>query len=623
MTPLDTLFILSACTLAVAWAFGRRPAAGGLIAVLYGGQILALAKMSGLASGALTMIAASPSFEVLGQALSWRFDGPAWFFALITLGAAFASAWFMAGEWGEGYRRKGGRLGLLQVALALNVSSMLLLLASGDLLSLFIGWELMSWASFLLMLSAGGVAVRWAFKYLIYALGGAMALLGALAWIHAQAGSLQYAAVAGLFATLSPGQAWTLVLAFAAGFGIKMALLPFHLWQGPAYAETPGPGSAFLGAISSRMGLFGILVVLVHLAGLDLLDRLLIPFTHLDARDLLGWVGAFTLIVPTFIAVRQHDARHLLAWHGIGQGGYMLIGVMQGDALGSAGGLLHVFNYATYQAALFLVVTAVVHRTGTADLNKLGGLVTRMPLSFLVMLVGIIGLAGLPPMNGFVSKWLIYRDLISSGRPLMFVATVIGTLGTIISVYKLIHNTFLGQLRMEHEDIREAPWSMLAPMLGLIVLVFLTGLMPGLVLDWIAPVQAALGLPVLDHSLGGVDLPNGGLDMLWVVGLLFAGFGVGALLFLAGNRHRYVHPLDNYAGGHFLTTEVRYHYSDDFYPGLMHLIGGWYRGSIQWLERALVSALDFLAQWSQAWFRSAQPALWLLGVTVFALWWVV
>ena len=108
------------------------------------------------------------------------------------------------------------------------------------------------------------------------------------------------------------------------------------------------------------------------------------------------------------------------------------------------------------------------------------------------MLIGIIGLAGLPPMNGFVSKWLIYRALIIEGSPLLFVAAVIGTLGTILSVYKLIHNTFLGQLRVEHVAVREAPWSMVLPMLLLSTVVFVTGYFPGLVLDWTSAVQATM-----------------------------------------------------------------------------------------------------------------------------------
>jgi NADH-quinone oxidoreductase subunit M len=239
------------------------------------------------------------------------------------------------------------------------------------------------------------------------------------------------------------------------------------------------------------------------------------------------------------------------------------------------------------------------------------------------MLVGIIGLAGLPPMNGFVSKWLIYRALIIEGSPLLFVGAVIGTLGTILSVYKLIHNTFLGQLRLEHVDVEEVPLSMLLPMLLLAVVVFVTGYFPGLVLDWVAAAQAAAGLPVLAHHLGGVAIDKGGLDMIWIVSVLLAGFGVGTLVFFAGNRSKRVHQLDNYAGGHFLTADTRYQYSDNFYPGLMHLIGPWYRKSFRWLESALVSTVDTLSQAMQGLYRAAHPAFYLLAVVVLALSWVV
>jgi NADH-quinone oxidoreductase subunit M len=281
---------------------------------------------------------------------------------------------------------------------------------------------------------------------------------------------------------------------------------------------------------------------------------------------------------------------------------------------------MHVFNHATYQAALFLSVTAVIYRTGSSDLDRLGGLVTRMPISFVVMLMGIIGLAGLPPMNGFVSKWLIYKSLINEGQVLLFVAAVIGTLGTILSVYKLIHNTFLGQLRVEHQDIREAPWSMTVPMLLLSAVVFITGYMPGLVLDWIASVQATLGLPVLVHHLGGVETANGSLDMLWVVSFMLLGFGIGAVIFYAaGGRSTRVHQLNNYAGGHFLTAETRYQYSYNFYPALNRLIGPLYRDSFRWLESGLVSMLDFAAAGAQGVYRSLQPARYLLALLVVAL----
>jgi NADH-quinone oxidoreductase subunit M len=623
MTALDHLLLLSAATVIIALALGNSRVTGSNLTVLYAAQLVVLLFMSGLGYGSETMVRSSLTIEILGQSLRWRFDGLSWFFALITLASALLASWFSAGEWAQRYREQGGSLRLFHTTLALNVVSMLLLLASGDLLSLFIGWELVSWASFLMMALAGGAASRYALRYLTYAFAGAMAVLLGLVMIYVQTGSFEFQALQEAAANMRPATLWWLLLLLGGGFGVKMALIPFHLWQAKAYAETPGPGAAFLGAISSRMGLFAIVVVFVQLIGVVRLIDLPVPFTFLSARDLLAWVAVFTLIFPTFTALRQHDARRLLAWHGIGQGGYMLLGVLIADDLGSAGGLMHVFNHATYQAVLFMAVTAVIHRTGTSDLNKLGGLVARMPLSFLAMLIGIIGLAGLPPMNGFVSKWLIYRSLIIEGSPLLFVGAVIGTLGTILSVYKLIHNTFLGQLRLEHEHIEEAPLSMTVPMMLLCTIVFVTGYFPGLVLDWVAAAQAAAGLPVLAHHLGGVAVDKGGLDMIWVVSILLAGFAIGALVFFSGNRSKRVHQLDNYAGGHFLTAETRYQYSDNFYPGLMHLIGPWYRKSFRWLERALVSSIDTLSLTMQGIYHSAHPSVYLLVVAVAALSWVI
>ena len=622
ITQLDFLLLLAVVAVPAMLVTGNTRRAGFNAVALYTIQLFALLFMSGLGYGTTESVEASIDINVLNQTLHWRFNAVSWFFAVITVGAALLCSWFSAGEWTQKYRKQGASLRLFHTTLALNVLSMYLLLASGDLLSLFIGWELVSWASFLLMALGGAAALRYALRYITYAIGGAMAVLGGLVLIYSKVGNFEFEPLKQALPTLDSSTLWLLFVLFAAGFGVKMALIPLHLWQAKAYAETPGPGAAFLGAISSRMGLFALLIVLVQLISIARLVELHVPFTFLSARDLLAWIAVFTIIFPTFTALQQHDARRLLAWHGIGQGGYMLLGVLIADDLGSAGGLMHVFNHATYQAMLFMSVTAVMHRTGTTDLNKLGGLVARMPLSFLAMLIGIIGLAGLPPMNGFVSKWLIYRSLIIEGSPLLFIGAVIGTLGTILSVYKLIHNTFLGQLRLEHVDVEEAPVSMLIPMMTLAAIVFITGYFPGLVLDWVAAAQSSVGLPPLAHHLGGVASDKGGLDMIWIVSILLAGFGVGAIIFYSGNKTKRVHQLDNYAGGHFLTADTRYQYSDNFYPGLMHLIGPWYRKSFRWLESSLVSAVDALSLAMQGLYRHSHPAFYLLAVVVLALSWV-
>lgn len=614
--PFDTLLLLSALNLASMLLIGRWRGAGWMATVFYAAQLWALMQIDP------TVIQHS-SFNIQHSvlALTWQFDAVSWLFAVVTVAVALSASCFGAGEW---LREYPGSRPLLHGTLAANVLAMLLLLGSGDLLTLFVGWEATSWAGFLLMLLAGGPARLAALKYLVYALFGAMALLGTLVVLFLSGYGFGFSEARASLGAMGDLELSGMLMLFMIAFGAKLALLPMHLWQAPAYSETPAPGAVFLGAIVGRMGLFALAIVLAKLIGISRLSELTLPYTFLSAQDLIAWIAALTIILPTYTALKQNDARYLLAWHGIGQGGYMLLGLVLGTALGSAGGLLHMLNYAATQATLLMAVFAVMHRVGHADLNNLGGLVARMPLTFLALLMGIISLAGLPPMSGFVSKWMVYTALLQDGRPLLFLASVIGTLGTILSVYKLIHNMFLGQLRVEHERIDEAPLSMLIPMLACATFAFVTGAAPGLVLGWVAAAQGALGLPVLEFTLGGVSSPRASLDMLWVVGVLFAGFGIGAVLFYGiGGKTQRINQLDNYAGGHFLTTEMRYHYSDNFYAGLMHLIGSWYRGSFLWLEQAVASGVRLLASAAGGWYRAVSPGFYLLAGTTLLLAWVL
>ena len=614
MNLLNLLLLLSLLTVVLLYWQGKQRYAGWLGVMAYAIQLSVL-----IALWDKMPIASSFSITVLDNVLRWEMTGLGWFFAIITVGAALFSSWFTAGEWGAAQKD----IRLQHVALAVNVLAMLILLSSGDFLSLFIGWELVSWASYLIMTHPGGKAADAAFRYLIYAMSGAMAILAGIILIYVQVGSLEYAVFWDALPKLSKSVLWALVLLLGGGFSVKMAIMPFHLWQADAYAETPGANAAFVSAIAARMGLFALALILLKPIGVDRLIGMEIPFTFLDAHGLLIWLAALTAIIPTYIALQQSDARLLLAWHGIGQGGLMLLGILIATPMGVAGGLMHVFNYATYQAALFLAVTAVMYRTGTTDLDRLGGLIVKMPLTYVAMLMGIIGLAGLPPMNGFVSKWLMYKALLDEEMPLLLIAASISTLGTILSVYKLIHNVFLGQLRKEHYEIKEAPWTMTVPMLVLASIGFITGFMPGLVLELVDKAQIALGFAPVPHHLGGVILPNGGLNMLWVTGIFLYGVGIGAIIFFLGNRRFITHQWDNYAGGHFLSSDIRYNYTHNFYPGVMRVIGPWFRGSIVHLEQGLTNLAQVLASVFHSFYRLSYTPFYLLIVTVLALAWMV
>lgn len=619
LNALDALFALSLIGATILFLIGNsRPAS--LVAVLLNAVFLALVVQIGLDLNANPDgVVSALSFNVFGETLHWRMDGLGWFFMLIAAGASLFASWYASGEWGQKQKHPGLQNGLL----TLNIFASAMVLSSGDFLSLFIGWEVLSWATYAMMAQKGGKGARAAFRYIVYALAGAMMVLMALFLIRFEVGSFAFADFRDAVPEMSAHLLWWLIGLTTAVFGIKMAIMPFHLWQAEAYAETPGASAAFLNAISGRMGLFAIALVLVRLIGLDTLEAMHIPLSWLSAQSLLLWIGAFTMVIPTFIALQQTDARLLLAWHGVGQGGYMLVGVLLGTQLGMAGGLLHVFNHATYQMALFLTVIAVLHRTGTTDLDQLGGLINRMPFSYIAMLMGIIGLAGLPPMNGFVSKWMVYKALLMNNMPLLLIAAIIGTLGTILSVYKLIHNIFLGQLRKEHQNIKEAPLSMILPMLILAGMGFVTGVAPGLALDWVAKAQNALGMAMPDYFAGGLDMAGGSLNMFWVVGVLIGAIGVGALIFyVLGNKSRGVHQFDNYAGGHFLSSDIRYHYSHEFYPGLNRVILPWYTGWIAWVEGAIARTAKVGGDLFGGLYKATGTPLFVLILLVAGLGWL-
>ena len=183
----------------------------------------------------------------------------------------------------------------------------------------------------------------------------------------------------------------------------------------------------------------------------------------------------------------------MLGYTAVAQVGYIILGLASGTAVGLAGGLFHMLNHAIYKSGLFLCAGTVERAAGSSDLDRLGGLARLMPITFGACLVTALAGAGIPPLNGFVSKWMVYRALLTEGMPLLFVGAVIGTLGTILSVYKLIHNIFLWQLRIEHEGVREAPLSMLIPMLGLSAIIFLSGFIPGPALAWASEIGRASG----------------------------------------------------------------------------------------------------------------------------------
>ncbi len=465
-----------------------------------------------------------------------------------------------------------------------------------DLLTFFIFWEVMGWSTYFLMVHGGGKSVRSAYKYLVYAISSGMLLLAAVAMAQAQFGGFGYDAVHAGFAALSAGKLLLFVVLFTVPFAIESALFPLHSWLPDAYADTFTPLTSYLSGISTRVGVYGIILLFFYWVGLGTLDRLTLV-GHLNFRYVFGWFAALTMVIPTFTAMYQYNAKRMLAWHSVGQGGYMLIGLASGSALGIAGGMFHILNHMLYVMLIVFSAGAVQYRTGTVNMNKLGGLIKKQPVAFLGLLVGIIGLAGMPPLNGFVSKWFIYKALILGRYPFLAMAAFIGTVGTILSVYKLIHDFFLGQLPKELEEVREVPFALQASIWILMIACVTLGVAPGLALRWIAKIQIEAGLPAVPWSMNGIAASAGQLNMLVVMLTFVGGLIAAGILFLLGHRRRHIHQYNNYAAGHFLDETIPYNFNYRFYPAFEHIFNPLRKQIILRTERVIADFIAAMGEW--------------------------
>ena len=258
----------------------------------------------------------------------------------------------------------------------------------------------------------------------------------------------------------------------------------------------------------------------------------------------------------------------------------MVLGIAFGTSLSTAGGIFHTLNHMIYIALLFLVVGAVEYRTGgVRDLNQLGGLAKRMPITFIGGLIGICGLIGVPLTNGFVSKWLIYKSLILENYPFLAFAALIGTWGTILSVFKFLHHIFLGQLPKKYKDVKEVPFSMKVPIVLLSLAILAFGVLPGIPLRAIAAIQTSFGTEALQTTLFGVPPEVGELNTINILAGVALALAVAYVVFAAAKRARRVDQTDSYGAGSYV-PEDKYQYSASFYQRAYELIGPYVRDRV-------------------------------------------
>lgn len=237
----------------------------------------------------------------------------------------------------------------------------------------------------------------------------------------------------------------------------KAGGVPFHTWVPDFSRDAPVESAALLPASLDK------------LLGIYLLTRMMSGYFDVGpfVRMVVVSVGALTVIIAVMMAMVQHNGRRLLGYHAVSQVGYMIMGVASGSPLAFAGGLFHLVNNTLYKSGLFLSLGSVEKRAGTGELDDLGGLGRAMPLTFLAALVASLAISGIPPFNGFFSKWMIYQGLLgqagsfSRGHALWLlvclVLAVFGSALTLASFMKFLHAVFLGQRPERLAGVKEAP----------------------------------------------------------------------------------------------------------------------------------------------------------------------
>ncbi len=335
---------------------------------------------------------------------------------------------------------------------------------SANLLTLYLFYEFLTIFTYPLVIHEGNQEARKAgFRYLIYSFLGAGLILVGLIITYGNVGTLEF--TQGGIVDLSTGslRLWQLTfICFILGFGVKAAVMPLHAWL-PAAMAAPTPVSALLHAVAVvKSGVFGILRSMYSIFGITALIGLQMGY-------FVAALVSVTIIVASIIAMQQDVLKRRLAYSTISQLGYITLGAGLLNSIGLAGGLLHIINHALLKITLFFCAGAIITVTGKKKISELNGLGKQMPLTMIAFSIAAIGMIGIPPINGFISKWYLIQGSLESGAPI-FVAVLIGS-ALLNAAYFLpiVISAFFKDGNFKKAKGPEAPLSMLLPILILII----------------------------------------------------------------------------------------------------------------------------------------------------------
>ncbi len=465
-------------------------AASGLFAVIAG--------FSGLLSGGGSI--------ALPLGLPWlpmhlRLDALGSFFLLV-----IGSLVLPVAIYSQGYLSHEKHLTPIAIFLPLFVLGMMGVVLSDDAFTFMLFWELMSVSSYFLVTHEHRHPEnrKAGFIYLLMAHMAGLLIMGSFATLYAASGSFEFSAMREV--EISPLWASVAFLLAGFGFGTKAGVVPMHGWLPEAHPVAPSNVSALMSGIMLKVAIFGFIRITWDLMG---------------SGDFQWWWGALVLaagsssaVSGVLMALQQHDLKRLLAYHSIENIGIILIGLGLGmllaqtghpmlAALGLIAALYHTINHALFKGLLFMGAGAVLHKTGTRNMEMMGGLIHRMPWTAALFLVACISISALPPFNGFVSEWLTFQTALMApqlGGALLtaivpFSAAMLALAGALAATcfVKVFGVVFLGHARSDAvANAKEIDGWMKVGMLIPALCCLLLGLLPGLFIPLLDRVPQAL-----------------------------------------------------------------------------------------------------------------------------------
>jgi len=416
-------------------------------------------------------------------------------------------------------KRPRERVFYLYLSLTLAAANAVVL--SGNLIFLFIFWNLLVFSLYgMLQVAKGDQDSSFAARKAITIIGVAdYALMLGIVILLVTVGDVDFPVAEKL--TLSNPWLITSYILIMIGALAKLGTMPLHTWIPESAKVVPASTLAFIpGSIDKLLGVY--LLIRVSYFIFDISGSM-------SLRILLMVIGVVSIVVMALAALMQKDAQRVLAFSTVSQAGYMVLGIGTGMPVAIAGALFHMLNNVLYKSVLFMTVGSVEDRTRTTDLALLGGLGSKMPVTLFAFVIAVLAISGVPPFNGFYSKWMIYQGIISMSNqlPLWFIFLICAMFGSILTLaysLKLLHAIFLGQKPESLNKVKEARFVMVVPPLVLALACVVFGVFANIV-----PLKLFV-LPSLPFKIGSIGFWSPNLATI----LIIVGIIIGLIIYLIG-----------------------------------------------------------------------------------------